>query len=154
MNKSILITIGFIIIVLAQWLVPAQMILEQEKVLTEGTPYKFRTRPIDPTDPLRGKYITLFYEVNKAKAIDSTHFGWGDDIYVYIENDTAGFAKATHISATKLETSQDYVIAQARGTYNDNVNFDLPFDTFFMDENKAYDAEVYVRRLNRDSLFK
>ena len=152
MNKSILITLGFIVTVLAQWFVPAQMILEQEKILTAGTAYKFRTIPIDPTDPLRGKYITLSYEINNAKVIDSTYFSWGDDVYVYLEKDAKGFAKATHVSAVPLKTSQDYVIAKARNSYSENVNFDLPFDTFYMDENKAYDAEVSVRKLNRDSL--
>ena len=38
---------------LVQWFVPLNMIMQQETVLKEGTPFKFKTQPIDPNDPFR-----------------------------------------------------------------------------------------------------
>jgi uncharacterized membrane-anchored protein len=150
MNK-LLITVGFIVMILAQWFVPGQMIYEQEQVLSEGTPYKFRTVPLDPNDPFRGKFIMLNYEMNKVKK-PSEEVDYDEDVYVYIETDKNGFAMATHASQKAIDTDQDYVIVEPNGVYKDSLNFSLPFNIHYMDEGKAYNAEVAVREAARDSL--
>ncbi len=150
MNK-LLITFGFIVMVLAQWFVPGQMIYQQEQVLNEGTPYKFRTVPIDPNDPFRGKFIVLNYEMDKVKK-PSEEVEYDEDIYVYIETGKDGFAIATHASIKAMDTDQDYVIVKSNGVYEDSLNFSLPFNIHYMDEGKAYNAEVAVREATRDSL--
>ncbi|QIE60291.1 GDYXXLXY domain-containing protein [Rasiella rasia] len=151
MNKLLIIG-AFAIMVLAQWFVPAKMILDQETVLNSGTAYKFKTVPLDPNDPLRGKYISLRYEMNKAALVGNQDVDWDDPIFVYIKKDTEGFAVATKASATKLNTDQDYVLAKAQNKYADTVRFMLPFTRFYMEESKAYPAEILVRQANRDSL--
>ncbi len=148
MNK-IMITIGFVVMLLAQWFVPGQMIFEQEDVLGTGTAYKFRTQPIDPNDPFRGKFIVLNYEMNQVTHADSL-LTWRDPIYVYIANDSLGYAKATHASSTLLDTDQDYVMATVNSNYNGTLHFDLPFNKHFMNEDKAYDAERAVWDINRN----
>lgn len=150
MNKLVII-IGFAIMVVVQWFIPGQMILQQEKILTEGTAYKFKTRPIDPSDPLRGKYITLNYDLNKAPYADEP-LEYGDKLYVYIKDDADGFAEAVYASKFQEETELDYVIARAHSAYNDSITFELPFTTFYMEESKAYPAEILVREATRDSL--
>ncbi|EDM43619.1 hypothetical protein SCB49_08513 [unidentified eubacterium SCB49] len=150
MNKIYLI-IGFIIMVAAQWFVPGQMIVEQESVLTEGTAYKFKTRPIDPSDPLRGKYITLNFEMQKAFTKDST-INYGDALYVCLKNDADGFAKATIASKEKLDNKLDYIKVEANYYFQDTISFRVPFNTFYMEESKAYPAETLVRQANRDSI--
>ncbi|RDK84327.1 GDYXXLXY domain-containing protein [Marinirhabdus gelatinilytica] len=151
MNK-LFISIGFAVMVLAQWFVPGKMILDQERVLAEGTSYKFRTRPIDPSDPLRGKYITLSYEMNKAKWIGEAPVNWKDNVYVYLKKDKNGFAQATQASNKPLKTDQEYVVAQGYGVYNDSINFQLSFTRFYMEESKAYPAELAVQQAASDSL--
>ncbi len=150
MNK-LLITGGFIVMILAQWFIPGQMIYQQEQVLSEGTSYKFKTRPIDPNDPFRGKFIMLNYEMNKVKK-PAEEVDYDQDVYVYITTDKDGFATATHASKTLRDTDQDYIVAKANGTYQDTLNFDLPFNIHYMDENKAYDAEVAVRIATREGI--
>lgn len=149
MNK-IIITISFAAMLLAQWFVPGQMIYKQEEVIREGVAYKFRTQPLDPSDPFRGKYIYLNYEVDKAFTKDTT-INY-NDMYVYIAKDSAGFAIATHASKTLDKSGQNYVKVRSHGIYNDTVRFNLPFNVYYMDENKAYDAEVVVRQARRDTL--
>ncbi len=151
MNK-ILIIGAFALTVLAQWFIPGKMIFDQEAAITQGTPYKFKTRPIDPSDPLRGKYISLRYELNKAPKTGSDAITWDDQIYVYIEKDAKGFARATNVSKIKLKTEQDYILATARNAYEDTVYFNLPFTRFYMEESKALPAEQLVRQANSDSL--
>lgn len=59
--KIILLIVLFAI----QLAIPGYMIFEQNQILTEGTAYKFKTRPIDPYDPFRGRYVTLAFEANQ-----------------------------------------------------------------------------------------
>ncbi len=153
MNKLLIIG-AFALMVIAQWFVPGKMILDQENALTEGTPYKFRTSPIDPNDPLRGKYISLRYEMDKAPLVGTATIKWEDQVYVYIEEDAEGFAKATKASKVKLETEQDYILATAHNSYieTDTVYFNLHFNRFYVEESKALPAEKLVNQANRDSL--
>ena len=150
MNRLLMLS-AFVLMMVAQWWVPGKMIFDQEKVLTEGTAYKFKTRPIDPSDPFRGKYIYLQYEMNRVKQ-PSDSVNSNDKVYVYLEKDEEGFAKATHCSLERIDTEQDYLILEVNSIYQDSVHFNLPFNSFYMEESKAYPAEILVRVANRDSL--
>ncbi|WP_343914199.1 GDYXXLXY domain-containing protein [Aquimarina litoralis] len=149
--KIIYLFILFVIVALAQIFVPLHMIVDKEDTLMSGVAYKFKTRPIDPTDPFRGKYITLQYEMDHFETKDSTYVV-GEEIYIYLKNDEQGFAEISQISKEALEISKDYVTARVSYYYDNKVNFYLPFNTFYMEETKAYDAEVAYTKANRDSL--
>jgi len=149
--KIIYLFIIFIIVALAQIFVPMQMIVDSEETIMTGTAYKFKTRPIDPTDPFRGKYITLQYEMNHFN-IPDTAYVVGEEIYVYIQNDKEGFAEVYEVSKEPLSIDKDYVKTRVTFYYEGKVGFQLPFNTFYMEETKAYDAEVAYNRVNRDSL--
>ena len=128
------------------------MIYQQEDTLDTGTAYKFKTAPIDPNDPFRGKYIVLNYEMD---SFETNKEGWNDysgNVFVYLKTDAEGFAAVKDVSKTLKDTSDEYVIAESRYNYNDTkVNFNFPFDRYYMNENKAYDAEVSVRESQRDT---
>ncbi len=149
--KVIYLFILFMIVALAQIFVPLHMIVDKEDTLMSGVAYKFKTRPIDPTDPFRGKYITLQYEMDHFETKDSTYVV-GEEIYIYLKKDEQGFAEISQISKEPLEISKDYVTARVSYYYDNKVNFHLPFNTFYMEETKAYDAEVAYTKANRDSL--
>ncbi len=143
----------FVLVAIAQLFVPAQMILGEEIILDTGTAYKFRTQPIDPSDPFRGKYIVLRYEMNTAASGDSL---WErrEDVYVYLKKDSLGFAELAKVSKIPLAIENDYVVAKA-SWYDRNkgeVHFNLPFDRFYMEESKAKPAEDAFRNAQRDSL--
>ncbi|MHA7058643.1 GDYXXLXY domain-containing protein [Aquimarina sp. M1] len=148
--KIMYLLILFVVLALAQIYVPTQMILGSEDILNSGVAYKFKTRPIDPTDPFRGKYITLQYEMNHFETNDTTYVV-GEEIYIYLKNDDKGFAEVSEISKTSLESEADYVTARVTYYYKNKVNFQLPFNIFYMEETKAYDAELAYTRANRDS---
>lgn len=151
--KTIYIFGIFVALALVQLFVPAQMIWGREKVINEGVVYKFKTRPVDPSDPFRGKYITLNYELDAATTKD-TLWNRNEDIYVKLSKDSFGFAAISAVSHSKFKMPDDYVKAKVRW-YDSNdheVNFNLEFNRYYMEESKAYDAEqVYVESL-RDSL--
>lgn len=142
----------FVVVALVQIGIPAQMIWNRESILDSGKAFKFKTQPVDPSDPFKGKYIYLNYEMNSFPTGQET---WkrGEDIYVSISEDGQGFAKAIAVSKETPEY-QDYVKATVDWSVNNTkeVRFSLPFTEFYMDENKAYKAEVAHRNAQRDSL--
>lgn len=165
--KSIYI-IAFLLLAEAQLFVPAKMIWDKEHVLAEGEEFLFKTAPIDPYDPFRGKYITLSYEADEFLIEDSETEDWydGQEVYVLLVKDEDGFAKIWDVKSTEEvpEGDNPYVTAsiryvQGKKVYDQSNVFrpsklviDYPFTRFYMDEDKAYDAEVLARVSRRDSL--
>ncbi len=143
---------AFILVALVQLAIPAQMIWNQEDVLSTGVAYKFKTRPIDPNDPFRGKYITLSYNLRTYKTKDTT-IQRDQNVYLYLKKDSLGYAAIDTLSASELKGKNDYISVEVSWVGTDNVvNFNLPLDRFYMEETKAYDAEVLTRRASRDTL--
>jgi uncharacterized membrane-anchored protein len=100
------ITIGlFIAMCLLQWLVPAKVIYDSENLLREGIQYRFRTLPIDPSDPFRGKYITLNFEANSITLRDRADWKAGEVVFVSFTTDSAGFAQADVMYVTRQQTN-------------------------------------------------
>lgn len=139
---------------LAQWIIPAKMIYESEHVITDGVEYKFKTAPIDPSDPIRGKYVILNFESNVITLNDSADWMSGDEIFVTFTTDSAGFAIPKAVSRTPpetptfLRTTVDYVNNYG-GEYK--VWFNLPFNRFYLEESKAPQAEQAYWKAQRDS---
>lgn len=143
----------FVVMCLAQWLVPGKMIFDSERVIDEGTVYKFKTQPIDPSDPFRGKYITLNFDANSIILPDSTGWVNGEEIYVTFTTDSTGFAKVLGISRAEPETD-NYL--KTTVSYFDSWNkyelyFNLPFNRFYLEESKASEAEQIYWKAQRDS---
>lgn len=151
--KKIHIFIIFIIVAVIQIFIPAQMIFKKEAVLNEGIAYKFKTQPVDPNDPFRGKYITLRYEINSAITNDTLWIR-NEEVYVYLKKDSLGFAQTLKVSKEKLDIENDYVIAKVNWyrKQTKKLNFDLEFNRFYMEESKAKPAENAYRKAQRDSI--
>jgi len=137
----------FIVMVIAQWAVPVSMIMGEEDNLKNGTEYRFKTRPVDPSDPFRGKYVTLSFEAEQYSPADTneTHFERDDEVYATIAPDEDGFAKVIHISAEPPGDVDAYL--QTKVMYANvydgegHVTLDFPFNRFYLEESKASDAE-------------
>ncbi|MEM8845949.1 MAG: GDYXXLXY domain-containing protein [Bacteroidota bacterium] len=146
----------FILMVLVQLFVPANMIWNNEDVLRTGKEFKFKTAPIDPNDPFRGKYIFLSFD-NITVEIPKEH-DWkrGEAIYVSIKEDNNGFAIIDSVSRKEPQQTQDFVKAEV-GFINSyqvdkvTMNIRYPFERFYMEESKAYDAEITYRETRRDT---
>lgn len=151
--KTTHIFILFIIVVIAQLFVPSQMIFNRESIIETGKVYKFKTQPVDPSDPFRGKYINLNYDMRSFITTD-TLWERQDKVYIYLDTDSLGFAKVNNVSRMPLNLTKDYIVGEV-WWYNkreQKLNFNLPFDRYYMEETKAYDAEVAVRNNQRDSI--
>lgn len=132
---------------LAQWFVPASIIWRFESALRDGKLFKFQTRPVDPYDAFRGRYVALgFSQENVPWKYTAVPLKRGENMYALIENDTNGFARIKNLSAERPQTG-DYIGVKIRYAASPtNVFVQLPFDRYYMNEKKAPAAEDAYRK--------
>lgn len=146
--------IAFILVAIIQLGVPAKMIWDKENVLKSGKEFKFETAPVDPTDPFRGKYIALNYKENTYSSDDSSTWKEGDNIYVILKTNAEGFAVIDRVSKDKPAGDSDFVKAKIQsisGLRSNKITLAYPFDRFYMEESKAYEAEQVYNNTQRSS---
>jgi uncharacterized membrane-anchored protein len=146
--------IGLVLLCLVQLYLVGAMVTGHEQTIVDGTEYKFRTVPVDPNDPLRGKYITLSFTdavINVKSAKD-----WEDlkRVYAIVQNDINGYAQLTSLSKAVPVTQMDYLQVQIVSIIDapseQKVFLQLPFDRFYLEETKAPEAERAFRSRSRD----
>lgn len=145
----------FAIMILAQLYLPAKMILDSESTIKNGMAYKFKTQPVDPYDPFRGKYIDLRYEVEMEKydldGLANEELQEVYKAYAEIRTNSDGFAEISNLSTEKQNLSGDYIEVKIRSRQKDKVTINLPYNRYYMEESIAKPSEDYVREIRRDS---
>jgi uncharacterized membrane-anchored protein len=138
----------FVLMVAAQWFVPVSMVTEVENVKRTGTLFKFKTRPVDPTDPFRGSYITLYYEHDFYETRDSL-WQTQNEIYTTVSPNVDGYAVISAVSITKPENG-NYIKAKVSNYYDGRLWVDFPFTRFYLEESKAPEAERNYNNRNTE----
>jgi len=155
MDKKYILLLLFLVVALVQLWVPASMIWKSETVLIEGKEFRFKTAPIDPVDPFRGKYVTLAFDVDEQISTPEITWEKGECVFVKVFTGIDGFAEIESISKKQPDDSSDYFKTTVRYTgkskRGSNVRLHFPFNRFYMEESKAYEAEVAVRESIQDS---
>lgn len=159
MNIQKIIPFAFILMVAIQLYVPASMIVQNEEVLKAGKVYKFKTAPIDPNDPFKGKYIDLLFDANRFYTdADAWSGKRGVEVFVHLVEDEEGFAQIQSLSTELPTTGTDFIkanigyIRNKKGVEKDYVEIAYPFDRFYMEESKAYEAEQVYRESQSDTM--
>lgn len=141
----------FGLMVIAQLFVPISMIFQSNIVLKNGTEFKFKLQPIDPSDPFRGEYVVLNFTDNTY--VPATTEIWQNEtlVYVIIENNESGYAYIADVRKKKPTETSNYLTLPINYVEENYLQFNFPFDRFYMSENKAQKAEdLYIENL-RDS---
>lgn len=164
MKKPIISIFIFIVLAVAQWLFTGSMIYNKESVLRNGKAYRFKTEPVDPSDPFKGRYIYLSFKereyVTSQPLKEFQDYSSGEELYVLLTTDS-GYAKIAGLSA-KQPLKGDYIKAKfgyINNKYEDDtlankhyaITIDYPFTEFYMDEYKAPKAETAYREANRNA---
>jgi uncharacterized membrane-anchored protein len=157
---------AFILVALAQLAIPARMIAQHEATISQGVEYRFRTAPVDPYDPFRGRFVALGYqrdetEVPLSPALAALDWGqreYQDPLYLHLEPGPDGFARLTLLDLVPpatgdyLRLSRDdvgYSGLSASGGLTDTANITLPFDRYYMNQAAAPEAErIYRERVS------
>ena len=153
MDKKKIVFVVFCLVVVAQLYVPAKMIFDRNDILITGKPFKFKAAPIDPSDPLRGKYIVLNFEATTTDAPKGTTWAYDSPVYLELTHDSNGYAKISSVYQEAPMDRSDYVEAKV-AYFNDNLNtlsIEYPFNRYYMEESKAQDAEDLYRNISGDS---
>lgn len=143
----------FVLLALAQLYFPASMIWQQQKTITEGKAYRFETAPVDPNDPFRGKYITLRFTTENFYSDEIENLPEAGKVFVLLGEDENGLAKIENVQSSQPEANKDYFIAEVdyKNLNRGFVNLSFPFDKYYMEESKAYEAEMAHWRARRDT---
>lgn len=140
-NPKIMLLV-FGLVALAQLAVPGSMILKREETLKNGDVFRFKTRPVDPYDAFRGRYVALGFEQNQVSVTNAASFRRGRKIYVRLETDADGFARLGEVVARRPSSG---VYLKTKVLYAQpglgKVMVALPFDRYYMNEQEAPEAE-------------
>ena len=146
--------IVFCIVALVQLYVPTRMVLNSEKVIRQGNVYKFKTRPVDPNDPFRGKYMVLRFEADDYEVGAEIEWDRGEEAFVHLGTDEAGFARILDVTREIPSAGVDYVqvgVAYVHQTSSGKrLGVNYPFDRFYMEEFKAPLVDSLFRVLSAD----
>lgn len=149
MNKSTIRWLFFCAVCIAQLYVPAKMISDKASTIRDGQAYRFRTIPVDPSDPFRGKYIALRFE-QMTFPVFNEQWTNGDEVYVLLETDASGFAVQRSIQRERPRTYTDYFKTTIDFVSNGEVTVRFPVDRLYLEESKAAKAEEIYRSAQRD----
>ena len=158
MNNKNILWLGFALMVIVQLFVPAKMVFQKENVYKSGVEFEFRTAPIDPYDPFRGKYITLGFEDNVFEMERDSSWRVDQEVYLIVEKGNDGLAKIQHVAKSKPRNTQNYFqttidfISPRKDSQELTLYF--PFDRYYIEEFKAPLAEERYRESLRDSKLK
>ena len=143
---------AFVVLALIQAAVPLFMIARREATLRDGVQYKFRTAPVDPADPFRGRYVALRMEQESVGVPAGADFRRGERAYATLERMPDGFTRLSDVSRTRPESNAFIKVRvnypETGGTTN-RVHLDLPFDRYYMNEKQAPKAEQAYWRNSR-----
>ena len=144
MKQKLIIGLLFILVLL-QIASPLYMIVKRELVLKNGIAFRFKTVPIDPSDPFRGRYISLRVEANKAPKPQGVALELGQKVYAQIVVDENGYAEISQITTQKPKAPA-FLDAKISSFGDGNEVFlDLPIDRYYMEEKAAPQAEKIYR---------
>ena len=152
--------ISFVLIVIVQLTVPLKIIHDKQSPLIYGQEFTFKTEPIDPYDPFRGKYVTLSFSDNYLEMDEYKKWKYGETVYVQFFEGEDGFAKIKSISKEIPENSDYYLKSKVRtesfrrgSKEKYRVYIDYPFRRYYMEESKAKRAEILARNSARDETY-
>lgn len=125
---------------LLQLAVPASMIFGREMTLKYGEPFRFRTAPVDPYDPFRGRFVVLNLEGASVPKPQDRILEYGQKVLVRLAVDEEGFAYCSEIVSEETARGT-YLSAQVLSWDNQRVRLQLPFDRYYANEKLAPEIE-------------
>ncbi|NRG19520.1 GDYXXLXY domain-containing protein [Rhizobiales bacterium] len=119
----------------------ATTLAERIRVHMTGEEVILAMRPVDPRDLLRGDYVVVTLEIERVSAdllAPGEELARGDTVYVSLERDGEGIARATGISKARPEGATLAIrgrVSARPGGEEISIAYDL--DAFYIQEGKG-----------------
>jgi uncharacterized membrane-anchored protein len=139
-----------VLLFLVQLAVPASMILGREMTLRDGQQFRFRTAPVDPYDPFRGRFVALNLDAASVPLPKDMKLKYRQKVLVRLAVDEAGFAYCRDI-VSKPTQEGTYLTARVQSWNKKTVRLQLPFDRYYAEEDLAPEIERAYRAHSRRS---
>ena len=149
MNRTAIFAL-FLLLVLAQLAVPASMIVKHERVIRNGKEIKIRTRPVDPYDAFRGRYVQIGFDETTAPMPPGSDGTWKQKAYAVVDTDADGFVVVNSVSFTVPE-EKNYLKVSVSPFKEGKCQIFWELDRYYMSENAAPQAENVYRSRSRAS---
>ena len=151
MRKKYWIFGAFILLAVLQIAVSAARIMKWEDVLRTGTQIRIRTRPVDPYDAFRGRYVALDFEEETVPSELGPDLKWGEEVYALLREDEEGFARIRKLVKDR-PTDGSYLRVKVSylGSSDKKIHLQFPFQRFYLEEEIAPAAEQAYRTRNRE----
>lgn len=138
----------FALLCLLQWSLPLAMVQKADKTLEQGHAYRFRTAPVDPADPFRGRYVTLDFEVARIAVPPQFDAPAGTRLYAPIVPGADGFATLAPPQPER-PAQGDWLEVRLQWHDAQDALLKLPFDRYYLDEDLAPEAERLYQARNQ-----
>ena len=151
MNRGRMTLIGLGVVVLLQLAVPAWMVLDRERTLRLGEVYRFRTRPVDPVDAFRGRYVWVSLAPANVTLRAVNPWRYGQKAFAVLTTDPEGFATVERLER-KRPDGEPALPVRVRGANVNTGEVGIEWsglDRFYMNERKAPAAEYAYREHSR-----
>ncbi|MCR9090194.1 GDYXXLXY domain-containing protein [Algiphilus sp.] len=131
-----------------QWALPVSQIQQYQQVVDRGTAYRFRTAPVDPVDPFRGRYVTLQFAAAEMTVPAGASYPSDQPLYAPIRVEQSGFAVLQ--PPRRVPPEGDYLTVRVAHRIDDTrLRVRLPFDRYYLNERLAPEAERLAREAMR-----
>ncbi len=148
MSRRQLVIALFAATVALQLAVPLAMVVRQERTLATGPVYKFQLRPVDPVDPLRGRYLAIELAAETVPRPPDLALVPGLPVFAALTNDAAGFAWVSRLSVEA--PAEPYLACRVAYAAEMQVGLAFPFDRYYLNERDAVAADAELRNLVRE----
>jgi uncharacterized membrane-anchored protein len=139
--------IAFGVLCLVQLGAAASGIARYERVLSSGKAVLLEVAPVDPSDPFRGRYVTLSFALTRTPhPLKGQAPEYDGTAYIVLKLDAQNVATVDYVTATR-PTSGLWLEGEHASPDDTGKQYyvGLPFDRFYMNEELAPAAELAYR---------
>ncbi len=129
----------FALACLAQLAFASSSMWQAESALRRGTLHTFRTDPVDPVDPFRGRYVALTFRTDQVPVAEGATFERGETAWVELGVDAEGYARLVRAHAGPPDA--DHLSLPVLGGDASQVTVQLPFDRYYAEEERALEID-------------
>jgi len=144
-NKKYILYI-FIFVMVLQYLVPAHMVYENEKILKYGSKFIIKAKSIGPYYNSSGRFIKVYAEPEYFDVAKDFKVPINRNIYLLIKKDDEKLSYFSGFSLKRPSSHTGWIRAKIKYSLNKKLYYSLPFDKYYINEDDAKELKRFFDR--------